>query len=483
MRKQSRLLQQIVLISFVVGFTISMLLSMLHTYQSYSSGQVQIISRIDFLAQALRPQLESQLWSVDQESVRRTLTALSNDENVARVEVTGSEFQVPPIITDLDPDWSIKNYPLYFVEGGKSHKLGMLSISLSKKRFLDHFVSDVLWAVFQNLVKFLVTAFTLIWIFNHKVTGPIYEIQRMTHQFSQEQLSSILGCQVQAEPADPKKTELEALLADIHQLQTNFQNAFQKQKESEQAKMMAELQLEKEKQKLRLTQRLDSIGQITSQVVHDFGNIVMIINGKIFMLEKNLQSEAQRKLTGDIQKAVARAQGLTTKLLRMTRYQETEQQVFDPFQNLHELKDLLKTAVGAGIDVNLQAEVLGQYIQANPGSFENAIINLCVNARDAMPSGGQISIEVKSLLKEKDSYVAISVRDTGTGIPMELQEKIFEPFFTTKATGKGSGLGLAQVQDFVKEAGGWMDLKSTNQGTCFTMYIPKQKFEGNFQAA
>jgi signal transduction histidine kinase len=481
-RRQSRLLQQIIFISFAVGFSISVLLSLLHTYQSYTEGQVQIISRVDFLSQALQPQLESQLWSMDQDSVRRTLTALSNDENVAQVEILNSEFHIPPISTGLVADWLVKTYPLYHYEGGVSHKLGTLSISLSKKRFLNHFWADVVSAVIQNLIKFFVTAVVLIAIFNHKVTAPIYEIQRMTRQFSEEQLSSILGFKWKSEP-DSDKTELEDLWADIHQLQTNFQNAFQKQKETEQAKLRAELQLEKERQKLKLTQRLDSIGQITSQVVHDFGNIVMIINGKIFTLEKHLQGETQRKLTSDIQKAVARAQGLTTKLLRMTRYQDTEQTVFDPFQNLHELRDLLKTAVGSGIDVQLRADGTGQYIQANPGSFENAVINLCVNARDAMPKGGQIAIEIKSHKKESMSYVAISVIDTGTGIPTELQAKIFEPFFTTKAIGKGTGLGLSQVQEFVKETDGWMDLTSSDQGTIFTMYIPEKSVERKFQAA
>jgi signal transduction histidine kinase len=481
-RKRSRLLQQIIFISFAIGFTISMVMSVVHAYQAYQIGQVQVISRIDFLSKALQPQLESQLWSVDQESVRRTLTALANDQAVAKVEILGSEFQVPQISTGLEPDWIQKTYPLFFSEGGKAHSLGTLAIALSKKQFLNDFIEDLWWAVVQNLFKFLVTAVILIWIFNHKVTAPIQEIQRMTHQFSEEQLSSILGYRAEREH-DPGKSELESLLMNIHQLQINFQNAFQKQKESEQAKLVAELQLEKERQKLKLTQRLDSIGQITSQVVHDFGNIVMIINGKIYMLEKFLKDDAQRKLTGDIQKAVTRAQGLTTKLLRMTRYQETEQIAFDPFQNLNELRELLKTAVGSRIDLKFKTDGSSQLITANPGSFENAVINLCINARDAMPNGGEISIEMRSHYKQKMSYVALSIRDTGTGIPAEIQEKIFEPFFTTKATGKGSGLGLAQVQEFVKESGGWMELTSCNQGTCFTLYFPESAIEGNFRAA
>jgi signal transduction histidine kinase len=459
-----------------------MMMSVVHAYQAYQNGQVQVIARIDFLAKALQPQLESQLWSVDQDSVRRTMTALANDQAIAKVEIQGSEFQVAQIATGLEADWIQKSYPLYFSEGGKAHSLGTLAIALSKKQFLTDFIEDLWWAVFQNLFKFLVTAVILIWIFNHKVTAPIHEIQRMTHQFSEEQLSSILGFRAEREH-DPKKTELESLLMDIHQLQINFQNAFQKQKDSEQAKLTVELQLEKERQKLKLTQRLDSIGQLTSQVVHDFGNIVMIINGKIYMLEKYLKDDAQRKLTGDIQKAVSRAQGLTTKLLRMTRYQETEQVVFDPFQNLHELRELLKTAIGSRIELKFKTDGSGQLITANPGSFENAIINLCINARDAMPNGGEISIEMRSHYNENTSFVALSVRDTGTGIPTEIQEKIFEPFFTTKATGKGSGLGLAQVQEFVKETGGWMELSSCNQGTCFTLFFPERILETGFQAA
>jgi signal transduction histidine kinase len=180
---------------------------------------------------------------------------------------------------------------------------------------------------------------------------------------------------------------------------------------------------------------------------------------------------------------VGRAQELTTKLLRMTRYQDNEKLCFEPFQNLSEIEDLLQTAVGKGIVLKINTEKNTQMIEANPSSFENAIINLCVNARDAMPDGGEIQIDVRLHHRFDNNYIAISVKDTGTGIPKEIQEKIFEPFFTTKESGKGSGLGLAQVQEFLKEIGGWLELDSNEKGTCFTLYFPEKLLEGNFQVA
>lgn len=246
------------------------------------------------------------------------------------------------------------------------------------------------------------------------------------------------------------------------------------QKKAKEAQLEVELQLEKERQKLLLTQRLDTIGQITAQVAHDFGNLIMIINGKTKMLDNHLTDEADLKQTAAIRKATSRAHSLIQKILSMTRAQVSEPVLLDPFSSLLEIQDLLKISIGCDVCLSIESDVDHKMIFVEPSSYENIMINLCVNARDAMPGGGKILIAFKNIIKNQQSFVAISVKDTGLGIPEDIQDKIFDPFFTTKAVGKGTGLGLSQVHDFVKNVGGSLELTSSNEGTCFTLYLPNK---------
>ncbi len=482
MVSKSPLLREIVFISFAVGFAMSMAFSVYQSYSSFNDRKAKVLAEVETLETALQPQLENALWDVDKASVKRILDALAAQPSVAKVTVEGSGFEVTSLHEGLESDWKSIHYPLFFTDDSGPHDLGLLTISLTKNQFLADFKSDIIWAFVQNIFKFLVLGGILAWIFNRKVTAPISDIQEMTHRFTQEQLSVILGAE-HTVLTRPSGSELFQLRDDIKQLQTNFQNAFYKQKSSEQARLSAELQLEKEKQKIRLIQRLDSIGQITAQVVHDFGNIVMIINGKTTILDRYLKEEAHTKLTADIRKAALRAQSLIKKMLRMARYQEPETLIIDPFESITELNDLLKTAVGSAIELQVNTTGAGGMVKVDPTSLENSMINLCVNARDAMPEGGKIEISIDQKKKNGEDFVVISIQDNGSGIPEEIKEKIFDPFFTTKAPGKGTGLGLSQVQDFVKESGGWLELSTGDSGTRFSMYLPDKRSEANASAA
>ena len=205
--------------------------------------------------------------------------------------------------------------------------------------------------------------------------------------------------------------------------------------------------------------RLEAVGRLAGGVAHDFNNLVMIIKGYSDLLLDTATPQA-RPYIEEIKNAGERASGLTRQLLAFSRKQVLEPQVLDPNQTVRNMVKMLRVLIGEDIElVTNLADHIGR-IQADPGQLEQVIMNLAVNARDAMPSGGKLIIETQSCYLDESyasthadvspqSYVLITVTDTGCGMPKETLEHMFEPFFTTKEPGKGTGLGLATVYGIV----------------------------------
>jgi signal transduction histidine kinase len=472
------LVYQAAVIVFFGGLVVSSLISTGQLFYEYRYDQKMALREIDDLVRVFQPQLESSVWHLDKNSIRRIVESLARDRSIASAEVSDTGFEAMLSASSLkESDWTTLTYTLGYYDKGSIHKIGTLRISLTKGEFLENFKAKMLSVIIQNILSFLGLTAIIAWFFHQKISLRVFRIQEMTHRYSKAQLKSIVGFSIPTHYGT--QNELDILQWDIEQLQTNFQSAFELQKKSEQQILQTQIQLNKEQQKIKMMQRLDSIGQITAQVVHDFGNLMMIIQGKTTILDRHLKEDSQKKYTQDIRKALIRAQTLVAKLLHLTRFQENEKKVLSPLQMIHDMRDLLKTAVGSQIELlipDLSSEnMLSLKTEVDSSSFENALLNLCVNARDAMPDGGEIRIQVCHRQKKGADFVEIAVTDTGCGIPQDIQDKIFEPFFTTKAVGKGSGLGLHQVQEFVKDAGGWLDLSSSPSGTTFTLHLPEHQ--------
>jgi signal transduction histidine kinase len=470
----SILLRQVILFAFVVSGLVSILFTVFNSYNRYKDSQIEIVKEVTTIEAAMEHQLETSMWGVDKESVQDILKVLAGNPNVAAVWISDSDFKYNEVKSGLPSDWRNLNFPLAYAKTLNSKKhLGTLNISLSKTKFLSELSSKILIGLAQNLMRFLIITVCLIWLFNKKIISPVRKIQLMTNEFNEKHLTPILGLELK-NAAKSDDSEIEILFKDIHLLQENFKTAFITQKKSEQDRIEVEIQLEKERQKLVLALRLETIGQITTQVAHDFGNLIMIINGKTKRLDDRLTDPDDLKQTDAIRKATSRAHSLIKKILSMTRMQKMEAVLIDPFKNLVEIQDLLKISIGSDNLLNIESDGSEQMILVEASAFENVIINLCVNARDAMPGGGEINIAIKSVKRNNLDFVSISVEDNGSGIPEDIQLKIFDPFFTTKSAGKGTGLGLSQVQDFVKNVGGSLVLNSGKNGTCFTLYLPNK---------
>ncbi|MEP6938583.1 MAG: PAS domain S-box protein [Rudaea sp.] len=247
--------------------------------------------------------------------------------------------------------------------------------------------------------------------------------------------------------------------------------------------LAATLQRSRTEDQLAHAQRLEAIGQLTGGIAHDFNNLLTVISGNLQLLEGELQGSAQAQETvAAALRATGRGAELTKKLLAFARRQRLNPQVVDTGRLVDELGPLLRRSLGETVKVHVDCAKGVQHVFADPGELEGAILNLAINARDAMPQGGDLYVtlrdyrvaesEAHSGLRAGD-YIAIEVRDTGVGMSFEVLTRAFEPFFTTKDSGRGSGLGLSMVYGFVKQSGGHVAADSrVGYGTKIEIFLP-----------
>jgi two-component system NtrC family sensor kinase len=243
---------------------------------------------------------------------------------------------------------------------------------------------------------------------------------------------------------------------------------------------------------LKHGQRLEALGQLTGGVAHDFNNLLTVIRASVDLLRRPDLPEPRRlRYIDAISDSVTRAAKLTGQLLAFARRQALKPEQFDVGQNVLTLSEMIGPLIGSSIEIVTQVPDQPCFINADAGQFETAIINMAVNARDAMEGQGRLTIAVREAAEvpgtaapsqSPDGYVAVSVEDTGVGIPPDQFGRIFEPFFTTKEVGQGTGLGLSQVFGFAKQSGGEVIVASElGKGSTFTLYLPRIPSDGRPQ--
>ena len=242
----------------------------------------------------------------------------------------------------------------------------------------------------------------------------------------------------------------------------------------------AQVKLEQMHQQLAESQKLDALGQLTGGVAHDFNNLLMIISGSLHTLKKAVGDDAKSlRALSAIEAATKRGASLTSQLLTFARRQSVNPQAVDVGERIDAVREVLDAAVGSAVSLKFDIDRRVWPVMVDVTEFETALVNLVINARDAMPGGGVITIAAHNETTAGEAhiggYVAISVQDAGTGIAPDLLSKIFDPFFTTKPIGKGTGLGLSQVHGFAHQAGGTVKVASElGKGTSITMLLPRK---------
>jgi PAS domain S-box-containing protein len=255
------------------------------------------------------------------------------------------------------------------------------------------------------------------------------------------------------------------------------------------ARLIAEAELAEAQEALRQSQKLEAIGQLTGGVAHDFNNLLTVIRGSVDLLRRDDLSAAKRARYVDaIGDTADRAARLTGQLLAFARRQSLSADLFDAGASLGEVATILETMTGSRIELDLQVPNEPFFIVADRSQFDTAIVNMGINARDAMNGQGRLSITtgpvsgippIRGHAAIVGDFIAVTISDTGAGIPKDQLDRIFEPFFTTKGVGQGTGLGLSQVIGFAKQSGGDIRVDSTpGQGSTFTLYLPRAYPDG-----
>ncbi len=239
-------------------------------------------------------------------------------------------------------------------------------------------------------------------------------------------------------------------------------------------------------EQLAQSQKMEAIGLLAGGIAHDFNNLSLaILFNAEYLRDQYLEGDKTRKVLDEIVEAVDQASALTRQLLAFSKRQQIAPRLLDMSSAVEGVLTILKRTLPETVIIERETDPDLWLVNADPGQMEQLVLNLAINARDAMPGGGRLTIALRNEVREhgeaslhEGEYVAFSVSDSGCGIPLELTQRIFEPFFTTKETGKGSGLGLATCYGIVERAQGkiWVDSK-VGRGSTFTVLLPRAKGE------
>jgi len=249
-------------------------------------------------------------------------------------------------------------------------------------------------------------------------------------------------------------------------------------------KRQAQEELDSAREALAQAQKMEAVGRLTGGVAHDFNNLLTVIRSSVDLLRRpGLADDKRERYLNAISDTADRAAKLTGQLLAFARRQPLQSERFAVRDRIDRLKQIVVSLVGAPVDLAFEVADDAGAVDADPSQFETAILNIVINARDAMPEGGSLSLRACQAAGapgtgggpvRDGAFVAVSISDSGTGMDADTIARIFEPFFTTKEAGKGTGLGLSQVYGFAKQSGGEIAVESRlGEGTTFTLYLPR----------
>jgi GAF domain-containing protein/CheY-like chemotaxis protein len=319
-----------------------------------------------------------------------------------------------------------------------------------------------------------------------EVLGGLFFGHKETGRFAEEHETALLGIAGHAATAIDNARLFQAAEAELAE-RRRAEAALQALNATlEERVIEAVAERARAEDQLRQAQKMEAVGQLTGGIAHDFNNMLAVIIGGLSMLQRRLargDTDVGRFVDGAVD-AAQRAATLTQRLLAFSRRQPLAPQPLDPNRVVSGMSELLSRTLGETIALETVLAAGAWQINADPTQLENAILNLCVNARDAMPSGGRLTIETSNAYVddryareaslETGQFVLVAVTDTGTGMDETVAAKAFDPFYTTQAVGKGTGLGLSQVYGFVRQSGGAVKLYSEpDVGTTVKIYLPR----------
>ena len=300
--------------------------------------------------------------------------------------------------------------------------------------------------------------------------GQLRDVERRFQTREGGVVEALVSCRIERRGGDGSEVGLVCVVIDVT------------------ARRAAEAALRVAEERLRQGQKMEAIGQLTGGVAHDFNNLLQGIGGCLDMMDRRVaqgRTADVARYLAPARQAIDRASHLTNRMLAFARRQTLQPRSVDPDRLIRGMEELLRRTLGPAVELTLSLHDGIWSILCDPHQLETALLNVAINARDAMPEGGTLRIATEDrMVADSEAaedappgpYVAIAVTDSGTGMTPAVMERMFDPFFTTKPTGQGTGLGLSQLYGFVRQSGGFVRVQSApGQGTTITLHLPRHE--------
>ncbi len=475
---KSKIGRRFALYVIFLGIVMAMALSFLISYQHYKNRLSYLKTELDNIVATSKSFIEESLWILDIRSLNLVMQGFLINSDIVFAQITDENGKsiVSNGVLDADND-IIRTVPLYHKEKGKNFFLGKLTIAASKMSAIKEAKASIMTTLFQSLLLMFIISVSIIYIFWHLVSRHLIAIQEYTKRITLDEQQEPLALD---RPVN-KYTKNDELASTVDAINRMYQKAIEAYRKLEN-ETSEKIKLE---QQFRQAQKMESIGRLAGGIAHDFNNFLSVILGYSDLLLAELPpDDPTAEQVELIRDAGSKAATLTRQLLAFSRKQVLEKKIISLNDVIREFVKILGKIAGEDIVFKTHLSDASCTVEADPAQIEQMLMNLIVNAKDAMPGGGEIIIEtaeiqVDKIYQEKNlefkpgKYVLLTISDTGEGMEEEVLSKIFDPFFTTKEQGKGTGLGLATVYGIVKQHGGYIYAYSEkNMGTTFKIYLP-----------
>ncbi len=464
-----------------IGAIMALVLAFIISYHQYQTRVSFLKSELDNIVASSKSFIEESLWILDTRLLKLAMEGFLVNGNIVFAQITDENGKAIVSYGTLDINNDIiKTIPLYHQVEGKNIFLGKLTIAASKRSAVMEAKSSIMIILFQSLLLMSIISLGIIYIFWYLVSRHLITIQQYTRHitFEGQQEPLTLDRPINKHTKDD---ELASTVEAINFMYSKAIEAYRKLEHEASEKIKLE-------QQLQHVQKMESIGRLAAGIAHDFNNVLSVIIGYSDLLLATIPpNDPIHDKIKRIRESGDKAATLTRQLLAFSRKQVLEKKVISINTIIRNFLKILGKVAGENIVITTYLSEENCTVEADPSQIEQVIMNLIVNARDAMPNGGEIIIETAEVQLDQHyvnkrhevkpgRYVLMAISDTGEGMDEDVLSKIFDPFFTTKEQGKGTGLGLATVYGIVKQHGGYIYAYSEKgQGTTFKIYLPASK--------
>lgn len=454
-----RLIKKVLFLVALLG----LIFSVIHGATDYYRDMSNHDNTLALIKKTHADAISSALWGFDNQQTEALLEGIHHYPYVSYVAILKGEATVMEKGEKQKKHFREMRVPLKRLFNGRELLLGTLYLQIDTASIIKSVTTTVFVSLLFQSLAIAVVAFFIILIYDRQVLQPLHSLSKSFAVFSEDNLAVPLKI-----PRKEYGDEIDDLVASFNVLRESLSVANRNRQESQ--------------YQLLQSQKMNAIGSLAGGVAHDFNNILTVVSGYASLLKMSQAYESDESvMTDEILKSVSRAEEMTRSLLTFSRQKAVSLQQEDLNRVVSGLEKSLSRLIREDIDLEVCLTDMPLFCRMDKGQMEQVIINLTVNARDAISSRGKISItsdmvshvENQTISAPAGSYALLSISDTGAGMDKETLNRIYEPFFTTKEQGKGTGLGLSIVYGIIRNHKGFIDVSSTpGNGTSFRIYLP-----------